>query len=298
VYRNGGGPSWFLSQPVATPPTAEQPAEDDAWANGDAIAIYDPVAVNLAELSPMLADDMNTTANQPRTLLKQLTVFDPAGAGRDNLTIEANSALFIVESSIQRDVDLGVGPADVLPSFVNVDFAGTVRAGLLSGQAPGVALYGGQVRSPAKFALVRGGTLDGDLIVGGAFQMIGGLFGTVFVDHGDVLSVIEGTAGATSSGAVSSQVVWGGGAVDVEGNARLEFPASANEAQVEFLEKGGLLIDGAVTACAVDTAGSGDWKCGIPLTPANLDTSMSAGGFGGTAANPGGASISNAAKDL
>jgi len=90
--------------------------------------------------------------------------------------------------------------------------------------------------------------------------------------------------------------------MDVVGNTRLEYPPNATASSI-FLEAGGLFLNvdpsliegsavpGSSTACAVDA--SGDWTCGIAVTPANLDTAISAGGFGGLAVVPAGASITD-----
>lgn len=41
------------------------------------------------------------------------------------------------------------------------------------------------------------------------------------------------------------------------------------------------------TACGLDnSANPAIWHCGIPITPANIDRSIAAGGFGGTVIDP------------
>jgi hypothetical protein len=294
VYKSAGGNGWFLSQPLASQAAdSYHPDEDDTWADGDSIVLYQPVAVNIAEASPNLTD----SGPSFQLVFEQLTILSPSGSGLDDLMLGSDSDAFFLETAVQRRIVMGVGPAQTLPFFINADISGSVQAGLAS---PGAYLsfIGGQVRSPM---LLRGGDPDGDLILGGDCRLIDGSFGTAFVDAGATLSLVEGTAGINAAAVAPTQYggpfLWGPGALDVGGGARLEYPAGQGKAQATFLQSGRITLNGEATACAVDTAGSGGWKCGIALTASNLDTPISSGGFGGTAVNPGGGAISNAGTD-
>ncbi|HLK37033.1 MAG TPA: hypothetical protein VKU41_09815 [Polyangiaceae bacterium] len=309
VYANAGGNNWSLSQPI-TSPVAKMtaPAENDVWANGDAVILYRPIAIDLVEASPTVTDSGGSMA-QFEMSFQHVTVLDPTGAGVDNLIVGSDGAVNFVESSIQRNVTLGAGPATVPPSFVNVDLAGSLQMGLPPADALGtpIAIDAGQVRAPAGSLLVRGTRLDSDVIVGVPCLMAAGGFGNVFLDRGVTMTALEGSVGSTGPAWDDGdgddddgvEVLWGPGAVDVAGNARLEYPkGGVNPAQTVFQHKGGLTINGQASACTRDPSLlGGSWKCGIALTPANLDKAISLGGFGGIASNPGGGAIANAAAD-
>ncbi|HLK37034.1 MAG TPA: hypothetical protein VKU41_09820 [Polyangiaceae bacterium] len=296
IYKSAGGSDWYLSQPLApvsAPPAALYPPEVDTWANGDAVTLYQPVAVDLAQVTPVVADYGGAAKNQ--LLVYGLKVLDPGGPSALDPT-SASSDVYFAETTLQRAMLLGVAAAKMPPVFVNVDFVSVAASGVLD---PGsqIPLFGGVLRGvttstgvPA-YPDLRGAHLDADVICASRCGMTGGSYGTVFVDSGDRLTwkddegIFDGTYGGPT--------LWGPGAVDVYGHARLQYPAGANKAQATFLQSGGLTINGSSTACSPAGADAGAWKCGVAITPAHLDAPVSAGGFGGTAVNPGGGSISN-----
>jgi hypothetical protein len=291
VYRSAAGASWFLSQPyVPTPLGASfDRGENDGWTDGDSITLFRPVDVNLAEVAPVLVDPIGLGDNLN---IYQLTAFTPPGEAISQLTITSSINVFFLESSIQRVLDYMPSDTSVSTEILNCDMEAPVAVSETEPIAH-LIFVGGQLRPP-NFADLRGPALAGDIVLGGPSFVEGGGYVSVFLDTGSTLSVTSATffpGDATPD--IAPTMFWGPGAVDVFGNARLEYFTGAGEAQTTFLQTGGLTIDGANTACAVDTAAGGSFRCGIPITPANLDAPVSAGGFGGNAVNPGGGAISN-----
>jgi hypothetical protein len=291
VYQSAGGTNWLLSQPQApvTVPGTRNLVEVDSWANGDSIALYHLVAVNIAAAAPTLAD---TTGLFNNLTFYQLAVLAPPNDVFAPLTISTSVNVFFFETSIQRVLQMNPADTDLVPEIGNADLANNVLAGLTEPAAQ-LLIAGGQIRSPALFANLRGANLTGDAILGVPCNVEAGAYGSVFLGAGATLSVTEATMFPANSVGQGTTAIWGTGALNVMGNARLEYFAGANQAQAIFLNTGGLQINGNSTACSVDTSSAGNWRCGIPITAGNLDGPVSAGGFGGNAVNPGGAAISN-----
>jgi hypothetical protein len=293
VYRNISGNTWLISQPL-TPesvPYAWNPAEVDVWANGDAITLYKPVAVDVVEASPVLADCNSGDACNNPLVIYQAAVVDPTGAGAA-LAIDGAMNVAILDSSLQRPVTIIAGAADWYPDFIDVDIASPLSIDAPTGY---VYVSAGQFRGGAAGTQLVGVGLEKDVIAGVSLALGDGIYGSAFLDQGVTLSAIPGVDWYwTQSGTgVESPALWGPGALDVSGVARLEYPAGSGGATSTFLQTGGLTIGGQNAACSVDTQGTGAWSCGIALTPANLDLSIASGGFGGLAAIQGGGSLSN-----
>jgi hypothetical protein len=298
VYAPAGGSNWSLSQPevpVTVPGGQTTPGEVDTWADGDAIALYRLVAVDIAEVAPVIGDRAGNFSN---LAFYQLALFAPPSTAcacnatpLAQLTITSGMNVYFLESSIQRSIDWEPADTDTTAAISNCDIANSVLAGTTEAVAQ-FQIFGGQIRANA-FSNLRGPNLDGDVIVGATPAVEGGAYGTVFLDTGVSLLVLDETMFPANNVGMGTTAVWGPGAIQVGGNSRLEYFVGPNQAQAIFLQTGGFQIDGATTACAVDTTAGGNWRCGIPITPANLDAPVSAGGFGGNAVNPGGGAISN-----
>jgi hypothetical protein len=292
VYRSAGGGDWFISQPLTpeTLPPTWSPLEVDGWADGDAITLYQPVAIDVAEASPVLGDCNSGDACTNNLIIDQATVLDSSGQNAA-LGMSGTMNVSILESSLRRPVQITDGAADWYPDFVNVDIASPLTV-----DSPAGYLYvsGGQFRPGAATTSLVGTALERDVIAGVSLGLGDSFYGSVFVDQGVTLSVTKGvdwwwvdpSTGGEGPG------LWGPGAVDVAGASRFEYPAGAGGAAATFLQSGGLTIGGQNTACSVD-ATTGVWACGIALSPAHLDSPVASGGFGGLAVVQGGGSLAN-----
>jgi hypothetical protein len=296
VYAYAGGSNWLLSQPLAPVTVGAQvaaaPAEVNSWAVGDAVTLYNPVTVDIVQATT------SPPASGPSGAVEiyQLAVFDPSGADRyDPFTF--TSGVQVVESAIQRVTQAGppaVGPA---PSFVNVNLEADVTADLGSNPTGPLSLVGGQIENAqfGIYASLRGVTLDGDFLFGRGSRadLFESAYGNVFVDSSAIAYVTDGTLSCTpDSGPYGPPTLWGTGTVDVMGVARMEYPVGPNRAQSTFPGVN-LQLDTSTTAC-IGTSGSAQTgPCGIALTAPHLDLATAQGGFGGTAVEPGGASLSN-----
>jgi hypothetical protein len=278
VYANAGESAWLISQPLAPAspgtPTNAGPAEVDTWAEGDAIEFGQGGALELY----------------------QLTVYDPAGVDRyDPFTF--TSGVRVVESSIQRVTQAGVPGAGAAPAFVNVNLEADVTADLGSSATGPLSILGGQLENAQYgiYASLRGVTLDADFVLGQGSRadLIDSTYGDFFVDSSAIAYALDGTLSCTpDSGPYGPPTLWGTGTVDVMGVAHMEYPDGANRAQSTFPGVN-LQLDTSTTACAGTPVTSQTWQCGITLTAPHLDLATAEGGFGGTAVEPGGATISN-----
>ncbi len=298
IYKSAGASNWLLSQPLASNNLASIfPPETDNWANGDAVVLYQPVTVDLAQAMPLTPGGNIANENLNLTIY-QITVADGSvaatSATQDDLQI--NNNLLVVESSIRKTVSVEDQGKEYESSFANVDFSQSVLA---TATELTMSFWGGQTRhGTGQIVSLPAGDIGADIIVSGEWDVSTGNVYSAFIDTGSVFVARSSFLGAYAYG--SPIGFWGPGAVDVVGNARLEYPPSDTAVSL-FLQTGGLFLnvdptalEGAtapVASAACSVAPSGTWTCGIPLTPANLDKPVASGGFGGTAVNPGGASV-------
>ncbi len=311
VYKSAGGSNWFLSQPLAawSLSGAAFPAETDTWANNDSVVLYQPVSVDLAQVQPTVPDAAVNSWNVDLNVY-QLTIFDPLTAPNaqhlDPLYI--NSNINISESSVQKAISLGAGAKALDSGFINDDFSQSV---ISSTSGPTMTFWGGQTRYPGAgaFLSLDRADLDGDFIITSVADIYEGEYGAIFIDYGGIVALWDGFEVGQGSFPLNITAIWGGGTLAVLGSSTLGYPPTAT-ATATFLLTGGLYLNqnlldltngtvtGPSTACSVDTSASGSWKCGIALTAANLDLSVSAGGFGGNAVFPGGGTITNTGSAL
>ncbi len=296
VYANAGGNSWLISQPLApqvlVTQAAPSPPEVDTWAAGDAVTLYNPVSIDVVQAATRSAQFGQVGAVE----LYQLAVYDPAGVDRyDPFTF--TSGVRVVESAIQRVTQAGPPGAGAAPVFVNANLEADLTADFGSSAPGALGILGGLIEN-ARYGIyvsLRGVTLDADFILGQGSRadLLDSTYGNVFVDSSAIAYALDGTLSCTSDGgSYGPPTLWGTGTVDVMGVSRLEYPGGANRAQSTFPGVN-LQLDTSTTACAGPSGMSDTWQCGIALTTAHLDLATTAGGFGGTAVQPGGATISN-----
>jgi hypothetical protein len=283
TYKALGGNSFSLTQPLVpfAPPAIAAPAEVDTWANGDTVDLLTPLAINLVELGCTNADANATTS---AVYAYQCTAFDPSATGEP---LFVGDRAMLAEVASQRALILqGLSPTIhhtncLMQKTVSVgtpacSFLGGASLGILSAYCP----------SPT--------TLDGDFILGAAANLFaGGQFGFVFLDAN-----VTVTAGLLAVGPVfyASGVLYGSGAntINLQGSAHCV--QNTGPFVTAFTAPGlvtGIKLNGAATGNSIAyVANVGTIHNGIATTPANLDAAAGAAGFGSTAFNPGGASVS------
>lgn len=296
LYKSLGANAWSLTQPLApiTLPTATNNPAEVVWANTNTFTVYNPVAVNLVRFTPTFTDYNGGFSNVG--YIYQLTIFDPAGAGSDNVYIGDHVSMF--ESTTQREITTTFTASDFAEAVVNVYNIG----GLLTGKTTGgfYDVFAGAV--PTGLVITPTGqsqiALDGDIILGSSL-VSSGLFGFVFVDTGVTINIQGNARFVTIGGGYAGHQLWGSGtALNVQGSSRLSYTGTAT---AEFTLTGALQLNGGTTGHSVNTSANVDVICGgITVNVANLDAASGAtcatSKFGGLAFNPGGASITSGAQ--
>lgn len=287
TYAVSSGSIFDTSQPLvspATPVTNPSPAEVDTWANGDAVTVYAPATINLAFVSPIVAN-FNGAANN-LVVFQNLSI--AAGtSGFDSIALRS-SAVYFVECQFLGTLDLVLDATAIAAGFINCDFGSITRLWSNVGQQ-GLSVVGGQCRSTT---LQLSGTLSvtGDFICkGGFFFSAGnGTFGLIYIDTGRTLTFL-GPGTWQQNTVYGAPIVWGPGTLNVGGTVRFQYPAGAGKAVSTFLQTGGLQLNSLTNAWnAVSSAAPTANKT---LSPANLDSD------GGAATCcymvPGGGAITN-----
>lgn len=293
IYKTAGGANWNMGQPMAPqtlPVTnASVPAEVDTWASTDTVNLLGQVKVNVVEFTPEIVDFNGGFTNVGQ--LYNLVVFDPGGVGNFD-PLYVNNSVCITECAIQRTLILtGANPFEGL-ALQNCALLGGYVATSGTGNT---VMNGGFVIS----AIQLQGTSfqpDGDAILGAAGFYFGAthFFGIVYLDASQTMQagsmafqtsnygyhVIYGSAGSTFNFAKTSSGIMRTTSFTVGWTA----PALVNP---------GVLLNSASTGNSIAYAANvGTIHNGIATTVANLDAAAGAAGFGGTAFNPGGASVS------
>jgi hypothetical protein len=311
TYVALGAGAFSISQPLtpqAVFPTTSilgpLPTLVDTWANGDAVTIFEPVKVNIADLSPTWCDVKAATFNNFVSLY-QLTVFDPAAIiGLGNLIVNNGSAINIVEARCDRCVTLtGQAAGVVNPCFINADFVGGLQCPMIASQlvsnnnAQNVYIFGGILKGNA--VAVNCSRLEADVIVTSGVGFPQGsivTWGNFYIEAGRTFLFGPAGVSAPLAGYAGGPIIWGPGTISVIGSSRLVYPPGAGKAVATFLNTGGIRLNNAVTAYSVSGGAAAVWSGGIALNPATLDAAQGIAGFGGLAINPGGASVSNASN--
>lgn len=273
---------------LSTPMTPQVPATANSnypptdvsasWANGDSVSIFLPTSINLAEVDTRVVDYNGAFANL--ATVYQANLFDPALL--DPLYVGGSGHVNFLEDSIQRVVQMAAMPARALSGLaVNCSFAAGIETfqPTTNPLSQTFTVSGGQFLSSANFQMMQGAFLDGDVILGnGALNqaIVGGYLGTVYVETSNVLTVLSTTKMQSQFNA-QVPVLWGPGAVNVAGNARLFYPAGAAKAAATFVQTGAFQINGGTKYLTLNTASATGIVTGnTTLSAANLDTSFGA----------------------
>ncbi len=297
-YKSLGGNSFSMTQPLVliTPPTTagSGPAEVDTWANTDTVNLLHPISINIAKVSASQLDPNGGFNNQ--LYVYQCTVLDPVSVGSSLLEIKTN--VQFTECAIQRYLSLQGGGA-YGRGFANCLILGgglATTSGTTTNNDPFI-VAGALVASTFGTNMNGVALFDGDVIIGDILTLgNGGAFGCCYLDAQVTVGGNSTVGSSDYNGFVG--VVYGSGAntINLQGTSRM---ANLHGTFVPVLTAPGLItgvkLNGSATGHSVIPGSPDVFNGGIATTPANLDATAGASGFGGTAFNFGGASISNVA---
>ena len=299
VYKNVSGTIFSLSQPMAPQAMPMGPTQTftpvNTWANGDSFAAYNLISVNIAVLQPTLLEYDDTDVFPSQIQVKNIRLTCGNGAGNSNVFV--NNHVSFAECVFDSFLDITVGGDD---QFISNCYN---SQGIFdqSGGNVFTAFFGGIIITAIGDCCISG-ILDYDIILDATPGGTPIAFGSQVNTSGNTAAIgtayIAGTLAANGCVGIRSGlaysgtfILWGTGTLDAQGSARIVYGSGAGAAATIFKNTGGLKLNGQTT-CAAFKPSTGAWKT-LTLTPANLDTAYSSGGFGGMATNPGGASISN-----
>lgn len=171
AYRLVTGTTYMLTQPLPlqTPSTYNPaPAEDDTWTTGDALLLYEPIAVYIAALAPL---NVSASLFGGEINLVDLVMFDPSGIAGTTPSLLDTTRSTINAMQVRVDVSLetlgteGGAPGDSI-AFTNCGVSGSLIA-------QGAFVVGGYMTTGPGytgganfFAGGFGNSLDGDVILG------------------------------------------------------------------------------------------------------------------------------------
>jgi hypothetical protein len=284
TYKSLGAGVFAISQPlvaVTIPVAASPPAEVDTWAPGDSVTVFDPVKVNLVGVGGMLVD-LNGGFSNILTFYR-LNVVSP-GAAFGALQVNAGMTYF-VESIINRIVTQAPQAPILFSAWTNTGIPAIFHGS--GGSTQQTFVSGGYLRGGS--ASCSSCAWRQDVILGTFVNTseFNSLAVGAYIEAGKNFNIF-GSMSVTSAGSV-----WGPGTLNIPFRGTFIYPAGAAGAT---FKQGAFRMNGSNLAHSMFTAANVDTPCGdIPITAANLDLASSATcattGFGGTAYNPGGASI-------
>jgi hypothetical protein len=292
VYLTAGGANLNLSQPMvpASGPSAGAPVQVNTWASTDTVTltpVASRVAVNLINFQVNIIGDYNGTFNNIGYLYN-LVIFNPDAFGT---VILAN--VILQECNVSR---LSIGGPYWNDIQSCVQFSNCYNPeGMESSQR--MVVYGGLM---AGTSFEQGGSiiLDGDVILGlfNSLLTYGQIIlGRVYMDH--ALNV-QGGELINETTVYGTHVIYGsaGGQIQLSGAAHGWLDGGTYTASWTMPSLiTGITMNGVTTAQSLAiVAAIGTINAGIATSVANLDAAAGPAGFGGTAANYGGASLSQA----
>ena len=256
------------------------------------IRFYTLIPINIVELGGTTND---TSASQNSgTWVYQCSIEDPNGRVDGVIINYQCTQTSIVECVVKRKALLGLTGGQLV--FNNVSFGGGIRGGSafqeinVGGSYLRPILSGGIIRQQVGALAVETLSLDLDVIVEagtGASSSVGsGDLGKVYLGNQAHPLLLGGLRTIRLEGLLSgTSLLWGPGAANFTGPVTYTGTASPI-----FKNAGGITLDGSTTAQSISALGI---STGILLSGANLDAAAGIGGFGGTAFNQLGSSISN-----
>lgn len=289
IYKSAGGSNWDLSQPFAlqVPPSVTAPTEVDTWASTDTVNVLSTIQVNIASFQPTLLDFDGYADNL--SSIYQLTIFDPTSVGFNPCYV--NGSVILQEVLSQRFI------STTTPNpFEAVTLYNVAANGGIVHEAGVVSMFGGYIQTALQGLSTY--ELDGDVIIGNAsspFLFAGThilalvyLDTLVTIDDGDIIFRTLSYGSHVIYGSASGTFEFGGVSHGVMNTGTFTAGWTAPTLVT------GVSLNGATTANSIAySANVGTIHNGITTSVANLDAAAGAAGFGGTAFNLGGASISN-----
>jgi hypothetical protein len=298
VYKNPSSNVAVLSQPMESSVSAigignAFPSEINNTDGYDIYIAYEPVHVNITQITTQSsASEESYTAG--RVIIQNLVIFDPGSDDNDSVILGNYVAL--VETRIDRysviyQTELS-SELPILNCFIGnavISATALLQGGILGRAYDAVAVEITQGFYPQ---------LDADIILAYDLVALCNLYvGYYYIEQGaNLFAYPTSKIECIDSYVDGYGAVWGPGNINVESIYRYNNPID-NTAVGYFKNTGGITINSKSTAYSFDPSGNGIWRNRIPITPAQLDASLSSGGFAGTASIPGGGIITAFGND-
>lgn len=274
-------PPMATNAPVAPARATIPPAENTAWAAGDAWQLMQAPSVYVSEYDPLVpqSDDAGV---RDYGFMEHIYVPDPAGApGRSSLVL--GHAAYVTESWLD--------PLVVYADDVSGQFGQASNTRFLSGKLTAASIFGGSFAG----SIDNGTTIDGDTVIDGDMS-IGTrcLFGSVDVSNADI--DVFGQLSVTNTSYAADRI-YGTYTMDVSGASEVSGVPGASlayttTASATFLGVPTWQVDHQTIACAHDTAHQqAPPECGVTVNDTTIDAAITSGGFGGIVYGYGGSIV-------
>jgi len=298
-----GANVFTTTQPLTTGTTfalASAATEVDTCTTGDAFTLYNaPVSVNIVDFEPIFVDADGGFDNWASIV--HITVLDPTGIADDPIFIGSHTAF--LESSVQRVIE--VANAINIEENVSHLLSNSLTLGGVTASGTAMAPFSavqftvnaGSIGGPGAFFADFGGVFfSNDPILNGALGASAGTntladdltstSSSVFIPTSSFLTVGLNFSIATS------QVVYGGGTLEMKGPGRANYPVGAGAAAATFPLTGGITLNNQTHACiGVPTVTSPTLTCNVVVSTTTLDSDL--GATAGCLWVEGGASVCN-----
>lgn len=260
INSSAGGSDWNITQPVGGGGVFSS-TPDNTWASGDSYTLYNPVGTSIGGIYPR---DTNgsmvfaalTHGGADASLFNSVSMYSCGIASDLSFTNNTNSNTYLINCDINEDVfcQTNISAVNVLAGHYRGNGIG--MAGAFSFSTDFIH-SGGQI-------LHAGGSANNVWVLGGSTWSVFGkvMFSGYFTGVGTINTIPQTIIGDSST---------------------LFVGLAANV----FINSGGIQINGATVADALDrTVSPSPRISNRALTPATLDATVAAGGFGGMAYGP------------
>jgi hypothetical protein len=288
TYAVSSGSIWKFSAPwsahVAGTGDTTRPTAG-TWTANDAVTVQTFPNADFAEFTPHVLSQDATYAYDPE--IYRLNMWDPGGS--QNAPLWVGASVYVVESNVQRN--LMQARTNAIPGqtwLLNNTYQGNVyfyatpsnlTVSILGGIAVNNAYFEGMVSLDDDFIIdtFNPTTFAGTLDAPDRFALQAPNVGTVYIETGKKLLLAGNGRFISKDNAGNAPVIYGGGLLNLVGNARWVYPSGAGAAAAAFKQTGGFQLNGQ-TSCYL-VVPNGTVTTGKTLSAANLDTDL-----GGTSA--------------